>query len=91
MKYKVILSIQAIKHTLLLRKNDPGAYKKIKKLLEELRKHPKTGTGKPERLKGNRSGQWSRRISKKHRLIYTINDDIIEVYVISAYGHYDDK
>ncbi len=91
MKYKVILSMQAIKHVSILRRNEPNSYKKIKRLLKELENHPKTVTGKPERLKGDRSGQWSRRISKKHRLIYTINDDIVEVYVISSYGHYDDK
>ncbi len=91
MRYEVIISPNAKTNLKELKRNDFAAFKKARKLIEELYEHPKTGTGKPERLKGNRSGQWSRRISKKHRLVYSINDDIIEVYVISAYGHYDDK
>lgn len=49
------------------------------------------GTGHPHPLKSDRSGQWSRSISKKHRLIYQVNDDIVIVEVLAAYGHYDDK
>lgn len=59
--------------------------------LEELRAHPKTGTGKPELLRGERAGQWSRRITKKHRLVYEIHEDQVIVLVLTAYGHYDDK
>jgi len=75
----------------LLRKSDSNSYKKLEKLLEELVEHPTTGTGKPEPLKGDRSGQWSRRISKKHRLIYEIREEIVTVLILSSYGHYDDK
>ncbi|NLJ00054.1 MAG: Txe/YoeB family addiction module toxin, partial [Bacteroidales bacterium] len=50
-----------------------------------------TGTGKPEALKGNRKGQWSRRITREHRLIYEIHEDIITVLIISASGHYGEK
>ena len=57
----------------------------------ELQEHPRTGTGKPEPLSEGRAGQWSRRISQKHRLIYEIEDTIVKVDVLSAYGHYDDK
>ena len=53
--------------------------------------HPRTGTGKPEPLSGDRTGQWSRRITQKHRLIYEIFDTEVHVDVISAYGHYEDK
>jgi Txe/YoeB family toxin of toxin-antitoxin system len=41
--------------------------------------HPTSGTGKPEALRGDRKGQWSRRITKEHRLIYEIHEDIITV------------
>jgi toxin YoeB len=64
---------------------------KINKLLDELRKHPYTGTGNPEPLKHHRKGQWSRRITQKHRLIYEINDNTVVVYILSILGHYDDK
>ena len=53
--------------------------------------HPETGTGKPEALRGNLSGKWSRRITDKHRLIYEIRNDHIDVLVINTYGHYNDK
>ena len=64
---------------------------KIEKLLQELIKHPKTGTGQVEQLRGNMQGQWSRKIDKKNRLVYTINDEIVTVEVLSAKGHYGDK
>ncbi len=74
-----------------LKREEPKAFIKLGKLLEELMDHPRTGTGKPEPLKGNCSGQWSRRITKKHRLIYEIHDTEVVVLVLTAYGHYDDK
>ena len=61
------------------------------KLLNELMLHPRTGTGHPEQLKGDRTGQWSRTITKKHRLIYEIFETEVYVDVLSAYGHYNDK
>ena len=73
-----------------LKKNEPAAFKKAEILLKELQISPKTGTGKKP-LGTNRTGQWSRRITDKHRLVYTVNDEEIIVYVISALGHYEDK
>jgi len=64
---------------------------KIKKILEELKNHPYTGTGQPEKLKHDLSGKWSRRINQKDRMIYTVDDSIVVVVVISAMGHYSDK
>lgn len=64
---------------------------KINSLLSELKEHPKTGTGKPEQLKGYLSDTWSRRITDKHRLIYEIDDNIVKISIISTYGHYSDK
>ena len=60
---------QALEDLAKLKKSEPAAFKKAGKLLGELQEHPKTGTGKPEALGGDRSGQWSRRISQRHRLI----------------------
>lgn len=65
--------------------------KKLFALFEELKEHPTTGTGQVEQLKGNHAGLWSRRIDRKSRLVYSINDNTVTVLVISAYGHYDDK
>jgi toxin YoeB len=65
--------------------------KKIYRLFEELKEHPQTGTGKPEQLRYEQSGIWSRRIDERHRMLYTIEDERIIVFVISLWGHYDDK
>ena len=66
------------------------AENKIKKLLKEIADHPRTGTGHPEPLK-YRPYCWSRRITKEHRLVYEIQDDVVVVLVLAAYGHYDDN
>ena len=91
MAYVIDYTDEAIADLIRLRDSEPKAYAKAQTLIDELKEHPKTGTGKPEQLKGDRSGQWSRRISKKHRLIYHIYDTEVVVLVIAAYGHYGDK
>lgn len=63
--------------------------KRVKQLLEAIQTSPFHGIGKPEGLKGNLSGKWSRRIDKEHRLIYSVNDD--NVIVFSLKGHYKIK
>lgn len=65
--------------------------KKITTILEELSETPYTGVEKPEALKENLVGFWSRQINSKGILIYTVNDDLVVVDVISAMGHYSDK
>lgn len=69
---------------------DKSVRKKIEKIFNELMEHPKTGTGKPEMLKGDLSGYWSRRLNKKDRLIYKIDESVVIVYVLSLRGHYGD-
>ncbi len=64
---------------------------KILTLLNEISVNPRSGTGKVEQLKGDRSGQWSRRINSKDRIVYEIYDDVIKVLVLSLKGHYGDK
>ncbi|MDR2938214.1 MAG: Txe/YoeB family addiction module toxin [Prevotellaceae bacterium] len=89
MSYEIILSPAAKKDILTLRKtSDVAVMKKLNKLLDELREHPTVGTGKPERLKHNLAGCWSRRITQEHRLVYRIEEDIVTVIVIRAHGHY---
>ncbi|MBU4273898.1 MAG: Txe/YoeB family addiction module toxin [Planctomycetes bacterium] len=70
---------------------DKLVLKKIEKLLFELTEHPTTGMGQPEMLKYGLAGLYSRRINKKHRLVYSINKEIITVYVLSVWAHYGDK
>lgn len=64
---------------------------KIEKLLIEMIEHPTTGTGQVEALKGNLSGYWSRRIDKFNRIIYTVEEKVVTVTIISAKGHYGNK
>lgn len=59
---------------------------KITLLLEGLVRHPFTGSGKPEPLKHNLTGTWSRRINREHRLVYEVDDD--NIMILSAKGHY---
>ncbi len=66
--------------------DDKKVYLKIIKLLKEIRRTPFEGEGKPEALKHNLSGFWSRRITQEHRLIYEVTDEIIRV--ISVKDHY---
>jgi toxin YoeB len=92
MSYTVMLSREAIQNVEKLRKaGERVALKKLNALLDELAVHPYEGTGKPKPLGGNRAGQWSRRITDKHRLVYSVNDATVIVLVLSASGHYDDK
>jgi toxin YoeB len=63
--------------------------RKISKLLSEIELHPETGTGKPEKLKENLSGYWSRRINKDDRIVYTIDNERQLVDIYSLRGHYD--
>jgi toxin YoeB len=51
---------------------EPKLFAKVNALIEECRRHPFKGTGKPEPLGGNLSGWWSRRISHEHRLVYRV-------------------
>jgi toxin YoeB len=90
-KYRVVVKEQAQIDLKKLSINEPKAYNKALFLIAELYEHPRTGTGKPEQLKGGGGTLWSRRITKKHRLVYDIYDSVVCVDVLSAYGHYDDK
>lgn len=91
MKYQIHYLVSAERGLQQLYKSEPKAYQKALKLIAELRDHPRTGTCHPEPLSGDRAGQWSRRITQKHRLIYEIHDTEVVVLVLTAYGHYEDK
>jgi toxin YoeB len=60
--------------------------KKIEDLLKSIKDTPFSGIGKPEPLKYEYSGKWSRRIDHTHRLVYGVEGDV--VYIYSAKGHY---
>jgi len=71
-----------------LREKDKQLHKTLCKTLKEmLRSEPSSGLGKPEPLKHNLSGLWSKRISQKDRLIYKFDDKYIYIFAIG--GHYN--
>lgn len=91
-KFRVKIEELANLHIKLhLKSGNKANIKRIEKILEELTQTPFVGIGKPEPLKHQLSGFWSREINKKDRLIYKVNEDIVTVFVISAIGHYSDK
>lgn len=53
--------------------------------------HSLTGTGQPEKLKHDLAGLYSSRINKKHRLVYSINEKVVTVHILSAWSHYGNK
>lgn len=65
--------------------NNISVLKKIRNLIEDILQNPYKGIGKPESLKYNLSGCWSRRINKEHRIVYEIFDNKIIVH--SLKGH----
>ena len=72
----------------VLRLKDKKLHKALCSILKEmLRGDPAIGIGKPEQLKHNLSGLWSRRLSQKDRVIYKYDDNAIYIFAIA--GHYD--
>ena len=87
--YKIEILPQADKDIrAYLKAGNRVALKKIQDIIKELRIHPTSGKGKPEQLKYELKGYWSRRIDKKNRIIYRIDEEKITVVVVSAAGHY---
>ncbi|MBX8513772.1 Txe/YoeB family addiction module toxin [Pseudomonas cichorii] len=66
---------------------DQAIFGTINELISEIRRTPFTGTGKPEPLKANLSGFWSRRITREHRLVYLFEGGILTI--IACRFHYD--
>lgn len=92
MSYKLELTLNAEKDIKYLKKSgDKVTLRKLNKLFEELTEHPRTGTWQPKEPKYNYSGCWSRKINKKDRLVYRIEDEIVTVVILQTLGHYRDK
>ncbi len=71
-----------------LRSKDKTVHKNLCRILQEMQRNdPAQGIGKPEALKHNLSGLWSRRISHQDRLIYTFDEQ--RIYIFAIGGHYD--
>ena len=89
MKYRIILAEQAVKdYNFWKESGNKAILKKIKRLLEDMAEHPFIGIGKPEALKYDLAGYWSRRINTEHRIVYRVIDDVIEIEVLAMRYHY---
>ena len=66
---------------------DKKTLKRINNLIKDTERNPFEGIGKPEPLKGNLSGFWSRHIDDTNRFVYRINNDKLEI--LSCRGHYE--
>lgn len=67
---------------------DKKTLKRINALIKDVQRSAFDGIGKPEPLRGNLSGMWSRRIDESNRIVYYEDNGII--YIVSCRGHYDD-
>ncbi len=85
---KIILTLEAEKERKAWVKRDRKAAEKIEELLREVAETPYFGRGKPEPLKYELAECWSRRINRKDRLVYRVNEEAGVVEVLSMMGHY---
>lgn len=67
---------------------DKKILKRINQLIKDMRRDLFNGIGKPEPLKGNLTGLWSRRIDERHRIVYLIENEALLIF--SCKGHYND-
>ncbi len=83
---KVVFENQALEDFIAWASENKQNFKKIGELLKEIQQTPFLGKGKPEPLKHELKGCWSRRITDEHRLVYEVTNDLI--VVISCKYHY---
>lgn len=85
---KVIWSDESWKDFQYWLDNNQKIVKRIRKLIQNTRRTPFEGIGKPEPLKGDMAGLWSRRITNEHRFVYFVNEDGLNI--VSVRFHYSD-
>jgi len=83
---KLIWSENSWNDYLYWQNNDKKIVKRINTLIKEIKREPFSGIGKPEPLKYELAGCWSRRITNEHRLVYEVSND--SIYIISCRYHY---
>ena len=77
---------QAWEDYLLWQQQDKRILKRINQLIRDIQRDPLSGLGKPEPLRHQLNGLWSRRINDEHRLVYTVLDD--EIVIVQCRYHY---
>jgi toxin YoeB len=83
---KITFTEAAWDNYLWLQENDKKLLKRVNLLVKDILRNPFDGIGKPEPLKANLSGYWSRRIDSEHRLVYSVSTE--EAIIISCRFHY---
>ena len=83
---KIIFMTRAWEDYLYWQQNDRTILKKVNALIKEAMRSPFEGTGKPEPLKENLAGFWSRRITLEHRLVYKVENEAM--YILQCRYHY---
>jgi len=83
---QILLEKTAIEDMAFFAISEPKTLAKITRLFEDIAKHPTTGIGKPEALKHQLKGCWSRRITKEHRVVYRIENE--KVIIVQCRYHY---
>ena len=83
----ILFSADALRHLDEWKLTQPKIAVKIVALITEISETPFTGSGKPELLKHNLKGKWSRRITREHRLVYEVSESFIKI--ISCKFHYE--
>ena len=84
---KLIFLDKAWEDYLLWQKEDKNILRKVNNLIKDIKRHPFDGIGKPEPLKHDLSGFWSRRINLAHRLVYKVESE--NLIIIACRYHYD--
>ena len=85
---KITFTERAFAEYLYWQSQDKKTLKRINALLKDTERSPFEGIGKPEPLKGELSGFWSRRIDETNRFVYRVENGVLEI--LSCRGHYDD-
>ncbi|PHM49791.1 Txe/YoeB family addiction module toxin [Xenorhabdus miraniensis] len=83
---KITFSGRSWEDYLYWQQTDKVILKRINQLIKDIRRHPFEGIGKPEPLKYNLAGFWSRRITEEHRLVYSVEED--QIMIAACRYHY---
>lgn len=86
---KLIFTNNAWEDYLYWQTEDRKTLRRINQLIKDIERNGYEGIGKPEALRGDFSGYWSRRIDDTNRLVYRIQSEVIEFYAFRT--HYGDK
>lgn len=84
---RITFSSTAWENYLYWQKTDKATLKRINTLIKAIRRNPFSGIGKPEALRHNLTGYWSRRINDEHRIVYKVADN--HLYIAQLRYHYE--